>query len=155
MEKMNAQRDLDRKLASILGEAEAFHSHLGPFLVIGVRAGLIGLERLKAKRGDPGLVATVLLRYSIPFSCAVDGVQFTTGCTIGNKRLKLEDSPDIVLRLKKNDDEVEIAVDRAAYDRLKKDLLAKDLENEEIRKLAYSVASIDESLLFNVKLLRA
>lgn len=153
MEKMNIQRDIDPKLASILGEAEAFHSHLGPFLVIGVRAGLIGLERLKAKRGDPGLAATILLKYTIPFSCAFDGVQFATGCTMGNKRLELEDSQDIVLRLKKNGDGVEIAVNRATFDELKKVLLAKDLKDEEIRSLAYSVASMDESLLFNVKLL--
>jgi formylmethanofuran dehydrogenase subunit E len=152
VKEQRTRNHLNSQLIPVLKKAEDFHGHLGPFLVIGVRAGLIGLERLKAKKGDPSLSAVVMLKHSVPFSCVLDGVQITTGCTIGNKRLTLEDSSGIAVRLEKNYGNVEIAINLVAFDKLKKHLLVQNMEADEVRKLAYTVASIEESELFIVKL---
>ncbi|MGQ9542839.1 MAG: formylmethanofuran dehydrogenase subunit E family protein [Candidatus Bathyarchaeia archaeon] len=86
-------------LLRLLRRAKDFHGHMGPFLAIGVRAGFTGLQILNVGRGDPNVRATVWLRYSTPFSCVADGVQVSTGCTYGNKRLIIRDSEGITVKL--------------------------------------------------------
>ena len=139
------------QLVFVLKQAEDFHGHLGPFLVIGVRAGLVGLEKLKTGRSDQSLSTTVMLEYFVPFSCVVDGVQITTGCTIGNKRLTLEDSSGIAVRLKKNGVNVEIAVNSVTLGKLKKQLAVGNVRTDQAIKLAYAVASMEESDLFKMR----
>ena len=66
-----------------LAEAVAFHGHLCPGLVIGYLAATVGLERLGADRSeDEELIAIVEND-----SCAVDAVQWLTGCTFGKGNL--------------------------------------------------------------------
>ena len=64
-----------------------FHGHLGPFLVLGVKAGLLANSLLgKDCFKTTAIVAT---DPSPPNSCFVDGVQFVTGCTMGKGNIKL------------------------------------------------------------------
>jgi len=145
--------NVDLQLMTILKEAEGFHGHLGPFLVIGVRAGLVGLTKLGIEKGDQQMSATAMLKNSIPFSCILDGVQIATGCTVGNKRLKLQDSSSVTIRFEnKNGKQVEIEVNSTTLDRLMERLSAKDVGSEEVRRLGYIMASIGEHVLFRVKL---
>ena len=145
--------NVDLQLMTILKEAEGFHGHLGPFLVIGVRAGLIGLMKLGIEKGDQQMSATAMLKNSIPFSCILDGVQIATGCTVGNKRLKLQDSSSVTIRFEnKNGKQVEIEVNSTTLDRLMERLSAKDVGSEEVRRLGYIMASVGEHELFRVKL---
>jgi len=144
--------NVDLQLMTILKEAEGFHGHLGPFLVIGVRAGLIGLMKLGIQKSDPKLATTVMLKNSIPFSCILDGVQIATGCTVGNKRLRLENSSSVAIIFEnKNGKKVEIEVNSAALNKLIEQLSAENVEAEEVRRLGYIMASIDEHELFRVK----
>jgi formylmethanofuran dehydrogenase subunit E len=136
-----------------LREAEDFHGHLGPFLVIGDRAGLVGLMKLGIERGDPKLSVTAMLKNSIPFSCVLDGVQVATGCTIGNKRLRIEDSSKVAIKFENDDGKrVEVEVNSAALDNLIEQLSAENVEAGEVKRLGYIAASIDEHELFRVKL---
>ena len=65
-----------------------FHGHLGPFLVLGVNAGLLANSLLgKDCFKTTAIVAT---DPSPPNSCFVDGVQFVTGCTMGKGNIKLK-----------------------------------------------------------------
>ena len=145
--------NVDLQLMTILKEAEGFHGHLGPFLVIGVRAGLVGLMKLGIEKGDQQMSATAMLKNSIPFSCILDGVQISTGCTVGNKRLKLQDSSSVAIRFEnKNGRQVEIEVNSTTLDRLMERLSAKNVGSEEVRRLGYIMASIGEHELFRVKL---
>jgi len=144
--------NVDFQLMTILKEAEGFHGHLGPFLVIGVRAGLIGLMKLGIEKGDPKLAATVMLKNSVPFSCILDGVQIATGCTVGNRRLRFEDSSSVAFRFEnKNGRQVEIEVNSATVSKLIEQLSAENVEAEEVRRLSYIMASMDEYELFRMK----
>jgi formylmethanofuran dehydrogenase subunit E len=61
----------------------AFHGHLCPGLLIGYRATLLGLKRLKVKAAqDEELISIVENR-----SCSVDAVQFLASCTFGKGNL--------------------------------------------------------------------
>jgi formylmethanofuran dehydrogenase subunit E len=134
--------------ASLLEKAKDFHGHLGPFLVLGVRAGLRGLKELGTRKENLYISASVLLRYSVPYSCVLDGIQMTTGCTIGNKRLRFEDSSNLVIKLRnKSERAVTISILPEVVSWLEEEL-AKEASTEAV---AYKAASMPEEELFTVE----
>jgi formylmethanofuran dehydrogenase subunit E len=85
----------EKELEIIIRDAVKLHGHLGPFLVIGVRMGMIANRTLNPTHNrSNALQATVRLALRTPYSCILDGIQSTTKCTIGNQRLKTIDSPE-------------------------------------------------------------
>ena len=139
-----------QELATLVRKAAEFHGHLGPFLVIGVRMGLIGLRELRIKKKDGNLRITAMLRDSVPFSCTIDGIQVATKCTIGNQKLKLIDSPGIAAEFELHRDKLTVAVNPTTLNRLRNRLL-EDVPAEETRKLAQMVASMPEEELFIIE----
>jgi len=146
------KQDRIDKLNVVLRKAEEFHGHLGPFLVLGVRMGLIGVRELGAKGNNEELRVTTMVKDSPPFSCVIDGIQVTTKCTIGNKKLRLRSSPGIEAKFElPNREQVTVAVNPASFDKLKNELLAENVSSEEVRKLAQLVASMPEEELFIIR----
>ena len=77
----------------LLEGALRFHGHFGPFLVLGLRAGLLGVDCLgKDYFGLKAKVGTALLP---PRSCFIDGIQFASGCTTGKGNLEIHVSNDV------------------------------------------------------------
>jgi formylmethanofuran dehydrogenase subunit E len=81
--------------------AVEFHGHLGPFLVLGLKAGLLanstlGKDCFKTK-------AVVITNPSPPDSCFVDGVQFATGCTMGKGNIQLRKGKGVSVRFSNED----------------------------------------------------
>ena len=148
---MTLVQKLPPKLKSALEKAAEFHGHLGPFLAIGVRMGLIGLERVGKPRWN-SLAVTVSVPLRIPFSCIIDGLQVSTNCTVGNQKLAVRDSPTIQARFKRNDNghEITVALSKSMLEKVKSQLLQKGLPNHEIRRLAWKIASMPEDELFDV-----
>jgi len=142
----------EQKLDTILKKAAEFHGHLGPFLVIGVRMGLIGVRELKAKENNNELRVTAMLKYSVPFSCVIDGIQVATKCTIGNQKLKLIDSSGITVEFElQQREKVTVTVNPTTFNRLKNRLLSKKVPQEETQKLAHMIASMPEEELFTIE----
>jgi formylmethanofuran dehydrogenase subunit E len=141
------------ELAEKIAKAVDFHGHLGPFLVIGVRMGIIGMRELGLRSNrDDKLRVTAHLKYSIPISCIVDGLQTTTKCTIGNQKLKLIDSSDIAAEFAlHNGKEVTITVNPATCDKLKSQLLPEKKHSKEVERLAWQIASMPEKDLFIIR----
>ncbi len=136
------------KYGSIFEKAEDFHGHFGPFLVIGVRMGLTGLNRLNAVK-DKSLVVAASLPPHVPFSCIIDGLQVTTKCTVGNQRLSLKDSLKIQTQFETRDGQkVVVALNQTVFEKLKSRLVNENLPEEEVRQLAWDVAAIPEDELF-------
>jgi len=142
------EQDLD----SIVKEAVDFHGHLGPFLVIGVRMGLIGLRELKTTRGDPKLQATTILKPIVPFSCVIDGIQVTTQCTVGNGKLKLKNKPETIsTKFKLNRErQVTVTLKPTKFEELKRSM-PKSARSYKNIKLAREVASSHEKELFTIE----
>ena len=65
----------------VLKQAAAFHGHLGPWLVLGLKAGAYARRKLAASPFE--LRAQVFCPAGTPYTCFVDGVQFSSGCTMG------------------------------------------------------------------------
>jgi len=141
-------QDLD----SIVKDAADFHGHLGPFLVLGVRMGLIGLRELKIKEGDIKLQALAILKQAPPFSCAIDGIQVTTRCTVGNGKLKLKNKPETVSAIFKINKEIQVIVTlkHTKYEELTK-ALPKDPQSYKNIQLAREIASSPEEDLFTIE----
>jgi len=145
------ERNQKLELDAVLRKAEDFHGHLGPFLVIGVRMGLVGVRELGVNKND-GLQVTAMTQPFIPFSCVIDGIQVATHCTIGNKKLRLKDSSRISASFKFSDEkQVIVTVNPTMLERLKGKLLSKDISSEEAQKLAENVASMPEEELFIIE----
>lgn len=142
----------EQDLNSIVREAADFHGHLGPFLVIGVRMGLIGLRELKTTRGDPKLQATTILKRAVPFSCAMDGIQVTTQCTVGNGKLKLKSTQKTVsaeFKLNRGR-QVTVTLKPAKFEELERSMPKSARSYKNIR-LAREVASSPEKELFTIE----
>ena len=70
---------------------KTFHGHLGPYLVLGYRMGLIALRELDSA-GHFGLFAIVHSRLKPPESCLIDGVQLGSGCTLGKRNIEIAET---------------------------------------------------------------
>ena len=87
-------RDFGRE--ELLDRLRDFHGHLGPFAILGYRAGVLARRELELP-SHFGLSATVHCPDAPPPSCFVDGVQYSTGCTLGKRNIEL--IPDAVISL--------------------------------------------------------
>ena len=73
----------------VLDKIEKFHGHLGPYVVLGYRMGLIANGKLGA---DPfSKRAVVMTGTTPPISCMIDGIQLSSGCTLGKGNISVED----------------------------------------------------------------
>ena len=77
----------------LLEDAVRFHGHLGPFLVLGLRAGLIATNYLGKSYFE--LKARVETAPHPPRSCFIDGIQFTSGCTFGKGNIEVKPSNNV------------------------------------------------------------
>lgn len=87
---MNTIDPVNVALEEMIERGAEFHGHLGPFLVLGIRMGLLALKDL----GSPGhkeIDARVRTGTTPPISCLVDGIQISTGCTMGKGNIVTED----------------------------------------------------------------
>lgn len=81
-----------------LRRAAGFHGHLGPWLTLGGLVGTDALRRLDT-RGYWDVEVTVFMtpaRQRQPFSCVLDGLQATTGATLGKQNIRFADDPAVL-----------------------------------------------------------
>jgi len=88
-------RESRENMRELLERATDFHGHLGPFLVLGVRMGIIARSVL-APKSLADMNALVFVELRPPASCAIDGVQVSSGCTLGKGTIQVSESNDRV-----------------------------------------------------------
>lgn len=79
-----------------LKEAIKFHGHLGPYLVLGILAGEMALNKLGCKKYF-GLEVKAWGANKKPKSCLIDGIQLSSGATYGKGNICKMDSRNISL----------------------------------------------------------
>ena len=77
-------------MSTELSYINKFHGHIGPYVVLGYRMGIYALELLKCDQyWDMNVTAEMGIKP--PPSCLIDGLQLSTGCTLGKGNIsKLE-----------------------------------------------------------------
>jgi formylmethanofuran dehydrogenase subunit E len=71
----------------------AFHGHLGPYVLLGYRMGLIARSYFPGK-----FYATLFTGTEPPVSNLIDGVQFSSSCTLGKGNLTIKEGGRPVVR---------------------------------------------------------
>ncbi len=70
-----------------------FHGHLGPYLIIGMKMGEISNNILGTETGAGSThfhkKAIVKTGTVPPISCIIDGIQYTSGCTLGKGNIEV------------------------------------------------------------------
>ncbi len=96
---------------------KTFHGHLGPWVVIGYRAGKAALGLLKSS-GHFGVSATVSAPAHPPVSCFIDGVQLGSGCTLGKRNITagVSEGPPVVEFVREGGRGVRIAIPESTMD---------------------------------------
>jgi len=83
-------------LQAMVDRGTLLHGHLGPYLVAGIRMGLLALRELGSS-GYFGVHAESEAGRTTPLSCLNDGIQIGSGCTAGKGNLRIvgERSPRV------------------------------------------------------------
>jgi formylmethanofuran dehydrogenase subunit E len=101
----------------LIDDAVRFHGHLGPFLILGLKAGLFANETLGKDYFETRVF--VETEDTPPCSCVVDGLQFTTGCTMGKGNIELKRGHSLHLVFTKGDKRLKLVLKDAILDALK------------------------------------
>lgn len=81
-----------------LAKAAGLHGHLGPWVVIGAMIGQNAIERLQTT-GQWEIEVICWMppdKQHPPFTCILDGLQATSGATMGKQNIRLDYDADIV-----------------------------------------------------------
>ena len=127
-------------------KAMEFHGHGGPFMVIGLRMGLTALRRLDAF-GWFDLNCKVYLEWAPPDSCVIDGVQSSTGCTMGKRNIAVVERPGVEAEFTSQGKWVRLRVKDEVLNNVK-GTLGRD--ETEVRGLMDALVAAEEAELFKV-----
>lgn len=127
---------------SFLEKAASFHGHLGPYLALGLKMGLLGKNLLE---GDPfSIRAEIHTLRTPPRSCILDGIQFSSGCTLGKGNISVEEDDEIYGIFFKDSHRVEIRVKPRIIQNL------KGISSDHLGEHARSLFAAKDGELFDV-----
>jgi len=129
----------------ILKKIKEFHGHLGPYAVIGWKAGLIANELLGLKDGIKSIKATVYTGKT-PYSCMVDGLQLSSNCTYGKRNIEIMDKGLLRIEFKSKEDSLTLEVKEEV-----KKYLDKNMTKGNEEKLAYDILIMPNKNIFDIK----
>lgn len=95
--------DLPEELEALM----RFHGHLGVYVTLGLRMGAIGKRAFGQYKG---LTATVTSVPKPPMLCVVDGVQFSSACTMGKGNISVVPGSDPEVAFEKEDRRMRISL---------------------------------------------
>jgi len=141
-------------LKTIIETAAKIHGHLGPFLVLGVKMGEAALKKLGGlQKGSLRVKLKVPLQ--TPYSCLIDGVQTATQCTVGNRKLELENSDENFIagyfKTEDSDDVLVIRVKPHIIEALMTEMAPPNYPEEAMEALAWKTAEKTEEELFSFR----
>jgi formylmethanofuran dehydrogenase subunit E len=70
-----------------LKQIERFHGHLGPYVVLGYKMGEIANQMLGSGPFSKNVVVWTGMKP--PVSCIIDGIQMSSGCTLGKGNISI------------------------------------------------------------------
>ena len=138
----------NKEIWLLIENAVKLHGHLGPFLVIGVRMGDIAGKHLDLdSKNICKLQASIRTPLLTPFSCVIDGIQASTGCTVGNQKLRIEKSTKKIsaaFGLRGSDKVMKISVNTKVAETLMEEMS----RGASVVQLAAEIAEMQEEQLF-------
>jgi formylmethanofuran dehydrogenase subunit E len=109
-----------------LKRAAEFHTHLGPFLVVGLRMGRVVTRELGR---EPFTIRIEANTGRVPpYSCLVDGLQVSTPCTVGNGGLAVTDRRDMSIRAAKDRASLTVRLRKEMWERIENECTEENQE---------------------------
>jgi formylmethanofuran dehydrogenase subunit E len=127
-----------------LQAAKDFHSHLGPYLVVGLKMGRAIVHRLGEEPFS--MTITVFTGSKPPISCVVDGLQLATPCTIGNGGIRIVDGGEAKALAVCGDAQVEVSLKPSIWEEVRTAVGTDGLE-----ELALRLWEMEEEELLEVR----
>jgi formylmethanofuran dehydrogenase subunit E len=115
--------DLPEELAAL----QRFHGHLGVYVTLGLRMGAIGKRRFGHYKG---LKASVTSRPEPPMRCVLDGIQFSSGCTMGKGNIVLESGSEPEVAFEKDGQRIRVRLRPGWRERIDREM-SKEKEVEQ------------------------
>jgi formylmethanofuran dehydrogenase subunit E len=143
---LRASHDADAELERALAEAHAFHGHMCPGQVLGVRLALLGCRA--AGVGDPRGTKKLITWVEID-RCGADAVQTVTGCRPGKRTLKLVDYGKLAATFLNTETGLAVRVAARTDSRERAAALHPQLERHDAQLAAYR--TMPEADLFDVQ----
>jgi inosine-uridine nucleoside N-ribohydrolase/formylmethanofuran dehydrogenase subunit E len=127
-----------------------FHGHLGPYVVLGYRMGMLALKRT-ASTGHFGISAEVHSILEPPPSCLIDGVQLGSGCTLGKRNITVRetDGPAYALFMSTGGITIRIAL-RAAVPAL----VTRLVDERGVEAAGREMLEMDPKKLFEIEIVK-
>lgn len=122
---------------------QRFHGHLGVYVTLGLRMGAIGRRAFGHYKG---LHAVVRSRPEPPMLCVVDGIQFSSGCTMGKGNIAVEPAREPEALFEKEGRRIRISLKPGRRERIDREM-SKEQEIEQ--SLLYF--EMPESDLFEIR----
>ncbi len=111
----------------ILDEITQFHGHLGPYVVLGYRMGQLANKHLG--NGFFSTNAEVFTGTTPPLSCIIDGIQMSSGCTLGKGNITVVDTKTPKACFTNNNGKtLELTLQKTIHHHIENNLKEKDLE---------------------------
>ncbi len=122
-----------------------FHGHLGPYVVVGYRMGGVANRLLGADAFAKTAVA--LTGGKPPRSCVIDGIQLSSGCTIGKGTIGLIDQGEVasIFLSKKDRRRVKISLRQDKSEEI------SSVQHGGMEELARKLYSLDDEELFEIE----
>ncbi len=152
--KVPKQRTYTRELEE---EAVRLHGHGGPYMVIGLRIGLQALNLLDAL-GWFDINCRAELRWAPPDACVLDGIQVSTGCTLGKRNIEVEEKEGVSATFKHGGKSVTLRVKQNILSKINGNIREHDHDEEnqehaaETRRLMDELIVIPANELFEISL---
>src|SRR2546422_2072926 len=131
------------ELPEELADLQRFHGHLGVYVTLGLRMGEIGKRRFGHYKG---LQARVESQPEPPVRCVLDGIQFSSGCTMGKGDIGLESATDPAVTVEEEGRPLPVALKPGWRERIDREM-SKEKEIEQ--SLFYY--TIPESDVFEIR----
>ena len=128
-------------------QAEEFHGHVGPFIVTGLKMGFLALEKLNAEK-YVGMKVVVETGTTPPISCIVDGIQVSTGCTLGKGNIEVlpNNKPTATFTKKSDNQQIKITLKNKWLQEI------TNVSEESMQELAEKVLKTSPEELFDIEL---
>ncbi|MFB3896227.1 MAG: FmdE family protein [bacterium] len=133
----------------LLNQLIQFHGHLGPYLILGYRIGMIGLRETQAKKYF-GVTVEVKCPAKPPERCLVDGLQFATGATYGKANIqvtKFTDTITVVVKNNASKKKVTISFVPEWYRQFRKQLVP---DEDKMHVLSYNILDTAEQEMVRI-----
>lgn len=117
-----------------------FHGHLGPYVVVGYRMGTLARQKLEGRMKAVSLTGT-----KTPLSCIIDGVQYSSSCTLGKGNITVLEAGDAKVQFLDDKRLIEISL----LDKVKESI-DSSMSHETEELLALTIFNEPEGNLFHV-----